>query len=146
MFDFFKKKKKSPRAEQVPQVEKKRKSCTQEEEIAYLEAKDSINDMMGIMSRYIFWLRELGKDQSDEEKAHIAWIDERQSELGKEKQKLDLFNEALNTKVWHFYAPLIKEYFEMPMKSDKEIAEKGLPEKYVTTKVDLSEFDTDKGA
>ena len=39
----------------------------------------------------------------------------------------------------------MKEYFAMPEK-DREIAEKGLPEKYVTTKVDLSEFDTDKGA
>ena len=145
MFDFFKKKKKSPRAEQVPQVEKKRKSCTQEEEIAYLEAKDCLNEMQGIMSRYRFWLRELGKDQSDEEKAHIAWIDERQSELGKEKQRLALFNEALNTKVWHFYAPLIKEYFET-FKKGNQAATEGLPKKYVTTKVDLSEFDTDKEA
>jgi len=94
MFDFFKKNKKEF-VEQEPQVDKKRrKSPTQDEEIAYLEAKDSLNDMQGIMIRYTYWLKELGKDQSEEEKAHIAWIEEREIELGKEKRNLDLYNQA----------------------------------------------------
>ena len=145
MFDFFKKNKKEF-VEQEPQVDKKRrKSPTQDEEIAYLEAEASLRKMQGIMIRYTYWLKELGKDQTEEEKAHIAWIEERNIELGKEKRNLDLYNQAYCTKVWHFYAPLINEYFAIPG-NDKAIAENGLPSKYVTTKVDLLEFDTDKGA
>ena len=146
MFDFFKKNKKEF-VEQEPQVDKKiRKSPTQDEEIAYLEAKDYINDVQGIMSRYTYWLSQIDKDQTEEEKAHIAWINTREKELWQEEHDLDLYNKAKNNKIIDVYSKLMKEYFAMPVKSDKEIEEKGLPEKYVTTKVDLLEFDQDKGA
>jgi hypothetical protein len=129
----------------LAEVSTKRK-FTREQEIAYEMAKELINDVEGIMFRYMYWLSQIGKDQTEAEKAHIAWIEERRSELVKEKRNLDLHDEDRNNKISDVYAKLAREYFEMPVKSDREIAEKGLPEKYVTTKVDLSEFDRDKGA
>lgn len=119
---------------------------SRDQEMAYEMAKELINDVQGIMVRYTYWLSQIGKDQTEEEKAHISWINAREKELWKEKRDLDRYNEARNNKIRKVYGKLIREYFAMPVKSDREIAEKGLPKKYVTTKVDLSEFDTDKGA
>jgi len=139
MFNIFKKKKKSTRPQNKYTIQ-------QEKEIAYEMAKEYINKVDGILFRYESNLIDMGKDQTEEEKAHIAWIKERQKELWQEERNLKLDNLEINNKIIGVYGALMKEYFAMSEKTDKKIAKKGLPEKYVTTKVDYSEFETDKGA
>ena len=138
MFNIFKKKKKSTRPQNKYAIQR-------DQEIAYEIAKEYINEVDGILFRYKSNLSDMGKDQTEEEKAHIAWIEERQKELWQEKRDLKLDNLEINNKIIGVYATLMKEYFAMPEK-DEAIVEKGLPEKFVTTKVDLSEFYKDKGA
>ena len=135
MFNFLKKKKPTAKDRFI-----------EDKDIACEMAKKYINDVDGIMFRYKYWLSEIGKDQSEEEKAHINWIKKRQEELWQEKRDVKLDNVAINNKIIKVYSKLMNEYFAMPEKTDKQIAENGLPEKYVTTKVDLSEFDQEVGA
>ena len=134
MFNFFKKKKPTAKDRFI-----------EDKEIAYEMARKYINDVQGIMSRYKHWLRELGKNQSEEEKAHIDWVEKRRHELALEKQNLKLDNLAINNKIIKVYGKLLNEYFATFKKGD-QAAREGLPEKYVTTKVDLSEFDQKVGA
>ena len=137
MSNFFKKK--------LKEKPKNRWQIQQEYEIAYEMAKDYINDVDGIMFRYKHWLRELGKDQTEEEKAYIAWIKEHQKELWQEERDVTLDTLERNKKIIDVYGKLRKEYFATFKKGD-QAAREGLPQKYITTKVDYSEFETDKGA
>ena len=137
MFNFLKKKK--------PNKTPQKHYYVDDPEIAYEMAKKYINDVDGIMFRYQYWLSELGKDQTEEEKAHIAWIKEREKELWQEERDVSFDAIERNNKILDVYGKLLKEYFATFKKGD-QAAREGLPEKYVTTKVDYSEFETDKGA
>jgi len=149
MFGFLKRKKKEPKPRSSYAIQS-------DEDIAYEIAKEYIIDIRGILSGYTYWLKQIGKDQNEAEKAHIAWVDARHRELTKEMQNLGIrgtVNEAKNNKIIDVYGDLGNTYHEflksLPVKEglDREVAMVGLPEKFVTTKVDFSEFETlEKGA
>lgn len=134
MFDFLKKKK--PAAKDT---------FIEDKEIAYEMAKEYIRDVDGALARYTYWLEKTGKDQTKEEKAHLEWILKRRKELWKEESGVDYDNVEANNKIIKTYSKLMKEYFATFKKGD-QAAKEGLPEKFVTTKVDLSEFEQGKGA
>jgi len=142
MFGFLKRKEKEPKPRSSYAIQS-------DENIAYEIAKDYIIDIRGILSRYTYWLKQIGKDQSEAEKAHIAWVDARHGELTEEMQNLrheGIINETKNNKIIDVYGKLGNEYHELPG-DDRDVAIAGLPEKFVTTKVDYSEFETlEKGA
>ena len=114
-------------------------------------ARDAIRSIDGILSRHTYWLKKIGKDQSEEEKAYIEWIEKRCSELVQEERDVEGYNfnnKALYDAISDFYWKLDREYtqwwkekFPDVKHIGKKIAKHGLPDKFVTSKMDYSAFD-----
>jgi len=141
MFNFFKKKK-----PKHTQPSKNPEPTIGEIEISYEMARDAIRSIQGILSRYKYWLKKIGKDQSEEEKAYIEWIEKRRRELVQEERDVEGYNfnnKALYDAISDFYWKLDREYMDLPG-NDRDIAINGLPDKFVTSKMDYSAFDNVK--
>ena len=149
MFNFFKKKK-----PKHTQPSKKPEPTIGEIEISYEMARDAIRSIDGILFRYTYWLEKIGKDQSEDEKAYIEWIKKRQRELWQEERDVEGYsfnNKALYDAISDFYWKLDREYtqwwkekFPDAEHIGEEIAKHGLPDKFVTSKMDYSAFDNVK--
>jgi len=141
MFNLFKKKK-----PKHTQPSKSQEPTIGEIEISYEMARDAIRSIDGILFRYKYWLKKIGKDQSEEEKAYIEWIEKRQRELWQEERDVEGYNfnnKALYDAISDFYWKLDREYMDLPG-NDRDIAINGLPDKFVTSKMDYSAFDNVK--
>jgi len=114
-------------------MSEQQKRWTDDQEIAYEVAIKYINEMRGLFSRQMAII--------DDEKKKDAYL-KRWLELGKEEDRLDGFNDAMIKDVIDTYSELYKEYYNMD-DSEEEIAAKGLPEKFLTTKIDYAKYKKD---
>lgn len=104
---------------------KTQKTWSYDEQIQYELARDTISSLSAILLRQSRIIKDENKIQS---------LKTRATELNKEIQYFDGWNVAAVKSIIETYSPLIREYHDMGT-TEKEIAEIGLPDKFITTKV-----------
>ena len=103
----------------------KQKTWSYDQQIQYELARDTISSLKAILLRQSWVIENADK---------IKILQKRASELGKEVNHFDGFNDKIIKSVISTYSPLIREYYTMGT-TEAEIASIGLPDKFFTTKV-----------
>jgi len=111
---------------------------SQEQQIKYEFARDTISSLSALLSRYSYWLEILDKNNTTIEKNYIERINKRAIELSKEIRLFNGFDEEIIQEIIKKYSPLIKKYNDS-FNSDEAAAKEGLDEQYLTTKVIYNE-------
>jgi len=101
------------------------KTWSQDEQIQYELARDTISSLASILTRHAARI--------DDEKKREELIF-RAVSLNKETNNFNGFDTEIVKSVINTYAPLIKEYYDSEV-SEEDLAVIGLNKKYLTTKV-----------
>jgi len=104
----------------------KPKTWSYDQQIQYELARDTISSLAAILSRQSRVIKDTDK---------IKIMKKRASELGKEVQHFNGFDDVIVKNVITTYSALIREYHTMGT-TEAEIAAIGLPDKFFTTKVE----------
>lgn len=111
---------------------------TDEQQVEYEFARDTISSLSALLSRYTYWRELLGKAKTKKEINYLARVNERSIELAKEMKLFDGFDTDIIQDIINKYSPLIKEYHDT-FDSDETAGEKELDKRYLLTKVLYSE-------
>jgi hypothetical protein len=103
----------------------KNNTWTYDQQIQYELALDTISSLKAILRRQAYVIK-------DEKK--IKALRARSIELAKEKYNFNGFDDEIVKSVIDTYSELIREYYTMG-ETEEEIANIGLPDKFITTKV-----------
>ncbi len=106
------------------------KTWSYDQQIQYELARDTLSSLAAILSR---------QSRVIENEEKISAYKKRSIELSKEKRFFNGFDDEIVKDVVQTYSALIREYHTMGS-NEGEIAAKGLPQKFIDTKVNYAKY------